>query len=294
MWCNVFTPQYAIKEYRPNYHKVIRFKCPLMLRVPSVRGEDKVHEEKLSQSLSRARSVIRQVVICNDWDFFFTCTLDKRKHDRYSLKAFQVDFPQWVRDYRKKYNCKIEYAIVPEQHKDGAWHIHGVLRGIPADHLSNFIPGIHPKRLTDNGFKNWGLCSEKFGYCSLDPVKDPVAVGHYLSKYITKELADSAIGHGMHLYYCSIGLKREQPCGYVYDWNMFLDMCCVSDSPFCATGFTDQLDWVLISQLVGTDGFLKFDDFYPEDVSDETLLSDFGIQMSFDDFEDISRGGCSW
>lgn len=294
MWCNVFTPQYSIKELRPDYHQVIRFKCPLMLRVPTVRGEDKVHEEKLSQSLSRARSVIRQVVICNDWDWFFTCTLNPDKHNRHSLYAFQVAFPQWIRDYRKKYKCKIEYAIVPEQHKDGAWHVHGVLRGIPTSHISDFIPGIHPQKLINKGYKNWGFCSEKFGYCSLDQIKDPVAVGHYLSKYITKEVADTAIGHGMHLYYCSIGLKRAQRCGYVYESNLFLDLCCVNENQFCSSGFTRELDWVLIAQLCGVDRQLKFDDFYEEDTPMEIILSDFGIQMSLDDIEDISRGGCSW
>lgn len=285
----MFTPDYSIKMYREDYYKVVRFDTPLGLRSPAPRTSAAVHDSKLAQSLSRARSMIIQIAMCNDWEWFFTCTLDELKHDRYSLSAFTNDFPQWVRDYRKKYKCDLRYLIVPEQHKDGAWHVHGFLSGIPADHITDFVPGIHPQRLIDKGYKNWGRCGNKFGYCSLDRIKDGIAVSFYVTKYITKEMANSAIGLGCHLYYCSIGLKRAIPLGYVYGRQLLLDLLIKEEHQFCSTGFTDALDWVLCADLISGGGVLRF----PEnEIDPDSVYAMSNVQISFDDYL-ISRGDCS-
>lgn len=284
----MFTPDYSIKMYREDWYKVVRFDTPLGLRIPAPRTSAAVHDSKLAQSLSRARSMIIQIAMCNDWEWFFTCTLDELKHDRYSLSVFTNDFPQWVRDYRKKYKCDLRYLIVPEQHKDGAWHVHGFLSGIPADHITDFVPGIHPQRLIDKGYKNWGRCGNKFGYCSLDRIKDGIAVSFYVTKYITKEMANSAIGLGCHLYYCSIGLKRAVPLGYVYGRQLLLDLLVTQEHQFCSTGFTDVLDWALVADLLGPDAVLKFPEYEPEP---ESVFLMSNVQISIDEY--ISRGGCS-
>lgn len=149
-------PVYSVKYFRDGYYKLIRFNTPRIPCLPTPREAFGDAEKKLSQAIARARSVITQVAICNDWDYFFTCTLDGAKHDRYDLDSFRKVFPQWLRDYNKKYRCKIRYLLVPERHKDGAWHIHGFLRGIPSDRLTPFVRGIHPEKLVNGGYLNWG------------------------------------------------------------------------------------------------------------------------------------------
>lgn len=282
------SPDYSIKMYREDYYKVVRFDTQCSPAIPVKRGSEAVHEGKLSQSLSRARSVIKQVAICNDWDWFFTCTLSPDKHDRYSLSAFQVDFPQWIRDYRKKYGCDLKYLVVPERHQDGAWHIHGFLSGVPSGHIGKFISGIHPVSLVEGAYYNWPLCSSKFGYCSLAPIRDPIAAGHYVTKYITEDMGDTALGLGCHLYYCSIGLRRALSCGYVYGRRMLLDLMVTQEHQFCSTGFTDALDWVLVCELVDT--YSVFNHY--AGLPDPEFLAMSNVQISFDDL--ISRGGCSW
>lgn len=100
------------------------------------------NEQKLENNLSRSRNKVFEYAYCNDWEYFVTMTLDKEKFDRYDLKAWKKSLTQWIRDYRKKYGCKIQYLLIPERHKDGAWHIHGLLSGLPADRLSVF-PRVH-------------------------------------------------------------------------------------------------------------------------------------------------------
>lgn len=246
MFYGIQTPDYQVKFYRKGFYKIIRFDVPRLPHVVSERKprEDTDPTEKCSQALSRAKSVIQQVAICNDWEYFFTCTISKENFDRYDLDVFRVKFPQWIRDYNKKYGCKIVYLLVPEKHKDGAFHVHGFLSGIPVDHLSAFVPGIHPCNLVDGGFKNWGACSKKFGFCSLDPVRDVVKAGFYVCKYITKSLVKDFVGYGSHLYYCSLGLRRAVPLGYLFGGRtLCLDQYVNYSSAYCSTGYADESVW---------------------------------------------------
>lgn len=91
-----------------------------------------VNDNKLSNNLSRAKSKINEYAQCNPWDYFVTFTLDKEKYDRYNLKQFQKDFSEFLHGYNKRCDDdeKVKYILVPEQHKDGAWHMHGLIKGI--------------------------------------------------------------------------------------------------------------------------------------------------------------------
>lgn len=275
-------PTYSIKYFRPGMYKVVKFHRGFAPHLPSDRevlGEREEEGGKYSQSISRAKSVIYQVAICNDWEWFVSFTIDPKKYDRYSFKPFYEKFTQWLRDYRKKYGCKIEYLLVPEQHKDGAWHMHGLMRGIPADHLSQFVPGIHPQKLIDKGYMNWGRCGAKFGFCSLGPIGDPLKVAGYVTKYITKDLLESNNRFGVHLYRCSLSLRRAQSLGYVYGSYLALDRYLNHHGQFCDVGWAYDVHW---------------SEFLPYlDVS-ETFVIDYGpddevfVDLTSDQFEQLS------
>ena len=101
-----------------------------------------VHSEKLEESIIRTRSRIYELAICNEWDFFVTLTLDKSKYDRMDLKKYRKDLAQFIRDYNKKYKINIKYLLIPEMHKDGAWHMHGLIIGLPIEHLEKMRMAI--------------------------------------------------------------------------------------------------------------------------------------------------------
>lgn len=166
-----------------------------------------VNDEKLDSNIARARSKIFEYAMCNKWDYFVNLTLDRYKYDRFDLKAYIKDLGQWLRDYRKRYSCQIQYLFIPEQHKDGAWHIHGLFSGLPFSHLTNFVPGKHPQKLIDKGYFNWPPYSEKFGFVSVGLIRNYEACSKYLTKYVTKDMASNNRDLGAHLYYCSKGLK---------------------------------------------------------------------------------------
>lgn len=205
-----------VKRYGDRY-KLVYFKLGLWHDAEGATRPERAAEggsgEKLAQSLSRTRNAVFELAACNAWDWFATFTLDAVKRDRLDLAAFRKTFAQWLRNYNRLHGCTIQYLFVPEPHKDGAWHMHGLLRGVPDAAISDFVKGVHPQKLIDGGFKNWADYAKRFGFCSLGAVRDPNAVSGYLTKYISKSLAERREDLGGHLYYASQGLRRAEVVG---------------------------------------------------------------------------------
>jgi len=177
-------------------------------------------------NLIRAKSKIFEYAICNQWEYFITGTIDQNKYDRFDLKAYYKRFAKFINNQQSS-GIYIKYLIIPEQHSNGAWHIHGLIKGLPESELTDFIPGIHPKKLIDKGYKNWSKYADRFGFVSLGMVKDDNKIASYLSKYITKAIkSEGAIKLGDHIYYCSQGLNKALDLGEVtvtknieWDWE---------------------------------------------------------------------------
>lgn len=159
--------------------------------------------EKLEESIIRAKSRIVEISLCNPWDYFVTLTLNKEKFDRYNLKGYVKALGKFLNNYNeRKLHGKepIRYLLIPEQHEDGAWHLHGFIQGLPESHLCR----------NNNGYWDWQAYSEKFGFMSLDYIKDKEKCANYILKYISKGFEENNIGLESHLYYCSKGLKRAE------------------------------------------------------------------------------------
>jgi len=159
-----------------------------------------VNKEKLANNISRARTKIFEYAICNNFEYFVTLTVDGSKLDRYDLGEYIKKLGQFIRNYRRKYEANIQYLLIPEKHTDGAWHMHGLMRGIPKEHLS----------LNKYGYKDWEEYSKRFGYISIDEVKNEIAVSKYITKYISKSIntGGGVTEKESKLYYNSRGLKK--------------------------------------------------------------------------------------
>lgn len=176
--------------------------------------KNSVNEGKLKNNLTRARTTIYELALCNDWDWFITITLNPEKYERCDLPKFRKDFSRFIRTYGKKNGLTVKYLVIPEQHAKGGWHMHGFLKGIPPDNLRHFtlyekLPFYLRKKLKQ-GFAiyDWIEYRERFGFCDIEPVRNLQAASAYVTKYITKSLDSSVKELGGHLYYASQGLNR--------------------------------------------------------------------------------------
>jgi hypothetical protein len=272
-YLRVEQPNYTISKFTDEIYKVCRFKRSDYEGVYHGSKGEEEQDGKLSQAFARAKSMVKQYGLCNEWQYFLTLTISGRKYDRYSLGVYINDLMQWIRDERKRYRErygegieKLSVLLVPENHKDGAWHVHGLVNGIPEAEISDFIPGVHPQKLIDKGFKNWPSYADKFGFCSLGEVKDKIATVLYVCKYINKHIEALKEMRGKHLYFHSRPLKKAENVADVYGRYEELDSVLDWHGRFCSTGMVFDESWAfpLIWSEDEYDNNTKFDGKYAQ------------------------------
>lgn len=208
-----------IKKYTDGYYRLVIYKTDKVFEFPDrEKQEENVNEEKLENNISRARATIFELAMCNDWQYFVTLTLSPKKYDRYNLEKFRKDLSKFINNYNTHCKLNIKYMFVPEQHQDGAWHMHGFIKGLTEQEVEPFkikfgqkLPQYIIDRITEGReVCNWIQFADKFGYTVLEAVRSKEAASMYVMKYISKNLAKSIKELGAHLYYCSKGLKRAE------------------------------------------------------------------------------------
>ena len=168
---------------------------------------------RLAASVSRTRSRIYELAACNPWEWFFTGTLNPEWSDVYDLSGFRKRLSQAIRDYRKATGNDVKYLLIPERHKSGAWHVHGLFHGLPVESLRHFtLDDTLPHKIRERIFMNddvygWEWYSKRFGFTSLTPIRSAAACAAYVTKYVTKDLLSNSLDSKAHSFYASIGLK---------------------------------------------------------------------------------------
>ena len=164
----------------------------------------------------RARSMIEQLGACNHWQYFVTFTIDPKKYDRYDFSTFYKAFSKFVMNYRQRKGVKFQYVFVPEQHEDGAWHLHGLINGLPLEHLREFtleeqLPYyIRDKLQQGQKLYEWCDFADKFGYTIVEPLRKKDRAASYITKYIGKGFSNDDRFKNARLFMPSHGLKRAE------------------------------------------------------------------------------------
>lgn len=143
-------------------------------------------------NLIRRRQNISDLAYANgcvkSWEYFVTLTFDdKFVEDSYSHEKVSKYLHRWL-DSQKHQNPNMRYILVPELHKSGRIHFHGIFSDVPNWKL---VPGVNPKNgrvVRQNGKIIYNLTNYKLGFTTVSEVENIEAVSHYISKYITKEL----------------------------------------------------------------------------------------------------------
>jgi len=209
---------YKIERYGERYKLVVYKTMPSGERVLDVEkflSDDAKTmkakaDDKLTNNLSRAKSRVLELALCNPWEYFITLTISAHKQDRFALDNYIKALGNWISNYNKKYNCKLQYLLVPECHKDDAWHLHGFFNGVAPD-------SIH---INEHGYLDMIYYQNRFGWIYLDKIRNKQKCSTYISKYITKQYEStvlSGIEVGKHMFYASKGLNSKEvvESGYV-------------------------------------------------------------------------------
>lgn len=160
---------------------------------PEVRARD-----NLRRSQQRAASALRDLALSNDWQYFVTFTLSADRVDRYDVQSMTRKLNRWL-DNRVRRNG-LRYIIVPELHKDGALHYHGLINdALPVTDSGTISrPGDKKPRkprskrqreewLSDGGHVVYNLPDWEYGYSTaIELYGERLAAVRYVCKYITK------------------------------------------------------------------------------------------------------------
>lgn len=175
-----------------------------------------VNIDKLDNNKSRARNKVKEYALCNDWEYFITFTIDKEKCDRYNLDNYVKKVSKLINNYnfRRTDNDKVVYLLVPEQHKDGAWHMHGLIKGLKSEDigiiLDDFGVDLRKGPKDNRIYYYWKQYHDKFGFMSMTLIESKEKISSYIMKYMTKECQDKVKELGAHTYYASKGLNTAQ------------------------------------------------------------------------------------
>lgn len=164
-------------------------------------NDNKVNHQQdfLQKSIDRTHSTVRDYILCNNFTWFFTLTISPDKCDRHDDKSVQKLLKLYI-DKIRRHNS-LEYIMVPERHKNGALHFHGLLNNPPELIPTNKRDSSgrpryeNPDALKMLGFNDW------------TKIENKDALSHYVRKYITKSMI---IEPNKRRYYCSKNLKKPE------------------------------------------------------------------------------------
>jgi hypothetical protein len=151
--------------------------------------------KNLKDASKRAKDKIYDYAMSNTFTQFATFTFDKTKvNDRYDYVELKERLTKYINNFKHKNKCKdLKYLIVPEQHKDGAWHFHGLF----SEHIEPFLTktdytnkkgrAIHR---TSKGKRLYRIDKYKYnlGFNTFSKIDSHEKVSNYITKYITKDM----------------------------------------------------------------------------------------------------------
>ena len=173
-------------------------------------------EEAQSESLriSRSRTIkkIYDIGRSNYWDWFLTFTFSPAMVNRYDYVECSQKMSFWLKNMRKN-NPDMKYLVVPEQHKDGAWHFHGLFANV------NSAEFLSSGKYTDKGQEIFNVGKYKLGFTEAIKLDGSFAVVSYLCKYITKKLCEQTKGKKRYWFSrnCDLPIVEEYELNLSYE-----------------------------------------------------------------------------
>ena len=165
------------------------------------------HQRCVISSVNRTKNNVYNYARGNVWEWFVTLTFNKEKIDRYDYTACSKAVRKWLNHMRERYSKDLKYLVVPEMHKDGAWHFHALMSNT-GDMVFSKAFNRHTGELlhTESGLQIYNLGNYKWGFSTATIIHSTERASSYVTKYITKEMA--ARTKGVRRYYPSNNLDK--------------------------------------------------------------------------------------
>lgn len=157
----------------------------------------KKKNELIQRAVSRAKGRIFDIAFCNDWKYFITLTIDQNIIPNADVKTVSKKLSVFLNHCQQRYG--LSYLVIPEYHKSGMVHMHGLIndslkvvdsgtRTVTGYDKPLKIDTIRRKHLeSDVMAVVYNLPQWSFGFSTAIPVYgDGGALATYVTKYMTK------------------------------------------------------------------------------------------------------------
>lgn len=137
-------------------------------------------------SYNRTKNKIYNYARDNTWEWFLTFTFDPKQVDSFNYDEVVDCMSEFFRFIRRNRNTDIKYLVVPEKHKSGRYHLHGVFSNMDMSLWKMQFSG----HTTKGGLPIYNIGGFPYGFTTATQVQSSTRVSHYISKYITKDMFD--------------------------------------------------------------------------------------------------------
>lgn len=145
-------------------------------------------DRKLEKYLKKVKTNIIDLAFNYDkWEFFITLTFNDKEIGDYSHENVIKCLSKWINN-QKHQNRDFTYLLVPEFHKSGRLHFHGLVAHVPKWEFEEGRSAKTGRLLKVNGLQIYNLKNYKLGYTTISKIQSQEKVSNYISKYATKDL----------------------------------------------------------------------------------------------------------
>lgn len=182
-------------------HRILANKKPkkdLEIEIPA-HIQEKMDAENLERSIRHTQKQIKDIVECNEFEWFGTFTFSAEKIDRTNPDLLKKHMAKWLNN-QKRHSPNMKYLFIPERHKlchpcaishlktcihpisSRPWHFHALI-------------GNYNGKMALSGEKDpkgrpiFNITNYKTGFTNLTHIQDKQKTANYCRKYITKDLA---------------------------------------------------------------------------------------------------------
>lgn len=167
---------------------------------------DKAQEERTRRQVYAIRRRIRGYAFSNNFRWFVTLTFNPEKVDSSDYETAKNTLLKWCRRMRDRHD-RFDYLIIPELHKSGAVHFHGLLGDIPA----HFVGALNPKTgkpIIRHDRQVYNLTEWEYGFSDCEEIESPERAASYITKYVTAALLTDKKMYNKKRYFNSQGLAK--------------------------------------------------------------------------------------
>ena len=193
---DVYNTRFFLYNYNGFDYRIVKIKSCRNSGFEDIKSKNTfidVNSDEVQRcSLSRTKRNLRELALCNNFEYFSTLTIDSAKCDRYTLDICQTKLKKILKKIKRK-NPDFAYIFITEKHKDGAFHFHGLIKG-----LNDFY--------TNNNNYLSSLDFDELGFNSFSKIKNYSKCCNYITKYITKDCVRNS---NNQIYISSRGLLKS-------------------------------------------------------------------------------------